>query len=280
MRTDHIFYKLFQAFPETLFELIGIEQTPLPGSYAFDAVEVKETALRIDGVFVPAVSGQPHYFAEVQFQKDTDIYWRLFTELLLYLRGSAPQGDWRAVLIFAGRNLDVDVPTALLDLAGGPRFERVYLDELAVAEDGPLGLSLVGLVVEDVRTFPGRARQLLERTREQLPPGEARRRALEFIETIIVYKLRYGPEEIRAMFTLDELEQTPYVQGIKAEAGHEARLSLVLRQLHRRVGALEPGVVERIGGLADGQIDALAEALLEFRCAADLQSWLDSRVPD
>ncbi|UFP96866.1 DUF2887 domain-containing protein [Gloeobacter morelensis MG652769] len=34
-------------------------------------MEVKETALRIDGVFVPTLPGQPHYFAEVQFQKDS-----------------------------------------------------------------------------------------------------------------------------------------------------------------------------------------------------------------
>ncbi|BAC88299.1 gsr0358 [Gloeobacter violaceus PCC 7421] len=38
-------------------------------------------------------------------------------------------------------------------------------------------------------------------------------------------------------------------------------------------------MVERIGGLADGQIDALAEVLLDFGSAADLQHWLDSRVP-
>ncbi|UFP94765.1 DUF2887 domain-containing protein [Gloeobacter morelensis] len=282
MRTDHLFYKLFQAFPETLFQLIGL-QPPAPGSYSFDAVEVKQTALRIDGVFVPSVPREPYYFVEVQFQKDKDIYWRLCTELLLYMRGSAPEGDWRAVLIFAGRHLDVEVPATLSGWAADVRFGRVYLDELVVEEDSPLGLSLVRLVVEQERTFPARARRLLERTRERLPAGEARQRALELIETIIVYKLRYGPEALRAMFTLDELENTPYVQGLKAqarrEAGREARLSLVLRQLDRRVGVLEPGMIERIGRLPDERLDALAEALLDFGSAADLQSWLDSQMP-
>lgn len=146
-----------------------------------------------------------------------------------------------------------------------------------------MGLSLVGLVVEEERTLPGRAGRLLERACRQLPAGETRRQVLELIETIIVYKLRYGPEELRAMFTLDELENTPYVQGLKAEARHKAErekaLSLILRQLARQVGALAPEVSEHIDKLSDSQLDALAEALLGFGSAADLQSWLDRQLP-
>lgn len=138
MRTDHIFYKLLRAFPETLFVLAGT-LPPAAGEYRFDSVEVKETALRIDGVLVPSSTNQPYYFAEVQFQADKDIYWRLFTELLMYMRQSAPEGDWRAVLIFPNRTLDVEAPMALSTLAMDERLVRVYLDEIAVEEDGPRG---------------------------------------------------------------------------------------------------------------------------------------------
>lgn len=271
VRTDHIFYKLFQAFPDTLFELLGVEQVSRPGSYSFDSVEVKETALRIDGVFVPTLPGQPHYFAEVQFQKDRDIYWRLFTEVLLYLRESAPQGDWRAVLIFPGPAQDTEVPAALSSLAADERFVRVYLDEVAFEEDSPLGVSLVGLVVEEIGTFPGRATRLIKRTREQLPAGEVRRRALEFIETIIVYKLQYGPEEVRAMFTMDELEQTPYVQGLMAEARREAKRETLLQLLHQKFGSLDSELVQRITAVQDEhQLSQLAITVLN---APDLESF-------
>jgi predicted transposase/invertase (TIGR01784 family) len=287
MRTDHLFYKLFTTFPDTLFALAGAP-TPAPGSYRFDSVEVKETALRIDGVFVPTLPAQPHYFIEVQFQRDEEIYWRLFTEVLLYLRESAPQGDWRVVLVFARRSLDVPLPAALRSLGADARVQRVYLEELSLPEDAPLGLSLARLVVEDEETFPQQARRLIERTREQMPEGEGRRRALEFIEIMIVYKLQYSPEEIRAMFTMDELEQTPYMQGRKAEIRREAEreaerrkaLSLVLRLLTRQVGALEAEVVERISQIPDARLDELAEALLDFEAAADLQQWLDSQAKD
>jgi predicted transposase YdaD len=207
------------------------------------------------------------------------------TLVLLYLRESAPQGDWRVVLVFARRSLDVPLPTALRSLGADERLQRVYLEELRLEEDAALGLSLARLVVEEEQSFVEQARRLVERTREQLPQGEERRRALELIETTIVYKLQYSREEIRAMFTMDELEQTRYIQDLKAEvrreaereAGLAARLSLVLRQLTKQVGALEPEVSERISSLTDARLDALAEALLDFDCAVDLYNWLDSR---
>lgn len=73
MKTDKIFYTLFQTFPQVLFELT--EQNPaLAQDYQFTSVEVKELAFRIDGLFLPKSESSelPIYFIEVQFQKDPD----------------------------------------------------------------------------------------------------------------------------------------------------------------------------------------------------------------
>ncbi len=77
MRTDTIFYELFQTCPGLLFELIG-KRSSLAQSYQFSSVEVKELARTMDGVFLPtnATSNQPIYFLEVQFQEDDNFYWR------------------------------------------------------------------------------------------------------------------------------------------------------------------------------------------------------------
>lgn len=48
MRTDSIFYKIFETLPDTLFALIG-ESTDLAKDYEFKSIEVKELAFRIDG---------------------------------------------------------------------------------------------------------------------------------------------------------------------------------------------------------------------------------------
>ncbi len=71
MRRDSIYYKIFQRFPELLFELVDKppEQTQ---NYRFESIEVKETAFRIDGVFLPPEGTTPRiiFFAEVQFHSN------------------------------------------------------------------------------------------------------------------------------------------------------------------------------------------------------------------
>jgi predicted transposase YdaD len=51
MKTDSIFYRLFQTFPGTFFELIN-RQPSEASAYEFASVELKQTAFRIDGVFL------------------------------------------------------------------------------------------------------------------------------------------------------------------------------------------------------------------------------------
>jgi Protein of unknown function (DUF2887) len=86
VKTDSIFYRLFQEFPSIFFELI--ERPPETANlYQFSSVEVKQTAFRIDGVFLPIQNeDNPIYFVEVQFQPDLDIYSRIISEVFLYLR--------------------------------------------------------------------------------------------------------------------------------------------------------------------------------------------------
>ena len=86
MRRDSIFYKLFKQFPGLLFELVDSPPTAAE-QYQFESVEVKETAFRMDGVFLPPdnAAEQIVFFAEVQFQKDEDLYFRFFSELSLFL---------------------------------------------------------------------------------------------------------------------------------------------------------------------------------------------------
>ena len=84
MKTDSIFYRLFQAFPGTFFELIN-RQASEANAYEFASVELKQTAFRIDGIFlpVPNLHERPIYFLEVQFQKDPEFYSRFFCEIFL-----------------------------------------------------------------------------------------------------------------------------------------------------------------------------------------------------
>jgi predicted transposase YdaD len=61
MKTDTLFYQLFQTFPTLLFELIeaSIESVE---SDQFSSVEVKQLGFHIDGVFLPTTADIPIYF--------------------------------------------------------------------------------------------------------------------------------------------------------------------------------------------------------------------------
>jgi hypothetical protein len=58
--------------------------------------------------------------------------------------------------------------------------------------------------------------------------------------------------------------------------GLHREIELVLRQLHRRLGTVSPRQQQAIRKLPLARIEALGEALLDFRTATDLRDWLKS----
>jgi predicted transposase/invertase (TIGR01784 family) len=87
MKTDNLFYRLFQTLPVLFFDLAGRPELAAV-DYQFRSEEVKQTAFRLDGIFFPPAhrSELPIFFIEVQFQPDPQIYTRLFAEVFLYLK--------------------------------------------------------------------------------------------------------------------------------------------------------------------------------------------------
>ena len=91
MKTDTIFYSLFQLFPELLFDLLGEDSTQA-SKYEFSSREIKELTCRFDGIMIPDSSEFTDllYFVEVQFQANEDFYWGLFNEIFAYAGQSSP----------------------------------------------------------------------------------------------------------------------------------------------------------------------------------------------
>jgi predicted transposase/invertase (TIGR01784 family) len=84
LKTDSIFYRIFQTEPGILFELLE-QPADLAVGYEFRSVEIKQLAFRIDGVLLPTADAvdQTVWFIEVQFQKDPHFYHRFFAEIAL-----------------------------------------------------------------------------------------------------------------------------------------------------------------------------------------------------
>ncbi|OUL34948.1 flagellar assembly protein H [Nostoc sp. T09] len=223
MKTDSIFYRLFQELPSIFFELIG-NPPETANIYQFASLEIKQTAFRIDGVFLPTPDKEiPIYFVEVQFQPDADIYLRLISEISLYLRQNKPKNPWRGVVLYPSRDIDIGDKEHFLELFDSQRISIIYLDELGETTSLPLGIATIKLVIEESDTAINTAKELINRTQQadnlQLP----QKQLLELIETILVYKFpNMSREEIEAMFGLSDLKQTRVYQEGRLEAKLEA----------------------------------------------------------
>jgi predicted transposase/invertase (TIGR01784 family) len=250
VKTDSIFYRLFQTFPRIFFELIGQPNIDV-STYQFASVELKQTAFRVDGVFVPIAesSNQPVYFVEVQFQLDTTFYRRFICEIGLYLRQNTAVKFWRGVVVYPTRNVETSDTEPYQEMLSSGRVQRIYLDELPDAPDNSLGVRIVQLIIQQEETAINRARELITQAR-QAPTDEAtRREILELIETVLLYKFtRLSREEIRAMFALTESEfkQSRIYQSIKQEGIEEGKLE----------GKLE--------GIEEGKLKGKLEAVPQF----------------
>ena len=241
MKTDTLFYRLFQLSPSLLFELIG-----QPGSeaidYEFRSIEIKQPAFRIDGVLLPTGESaeRPVYFSEVQFQKDQQLYHRFFAELFLYLAQNPTTYDWQGILIYPDRSLEPDQTRLHQLLLDSPKVRRVYLNELGEMSNLPLSLGIVKLIIEPERTAVAQAKQLIQRARQEEVMGMSRQAIVELVETIIVYKLStVSREEIERMLGLSDLKQSKVYQEALQEGRQEGQREVIESVLRARFGELD-----------------------------------------
>ncbi|NES23762.1 MAG: Rpn family recombination-promoting nuclease/putative transposase, partial [Symploca sp. SIO3E6] len=195
MRRDSIFYRLFQQSPTLIFELL--ETSPANATnYRFDSVAVKEPKFEIDGVFLPPDTEDAGvvYFCEVQFQKDEQLYERLFGESFLYFyRNRNRYSNWFVVVIYPTRSIEQSDIEPYRTLLNSPQVKRVYLDELGDIQQLPLGLALMVLTTVEEEQAPEEAQYLVNRTQEEVTEPAVNSAIIEMIKTIRRHRVR-GPE--------------------------------------------------------------------------------------
>jgi predicted transposase/invertase (TIGR01784 family) len=250
VKTDTIFYRLFQSFPSIFFELIN-QPPETADTYQFSSVEVKQLAFRIDGVFLPKSNpSSPIYFVEVQFQPDKKFYSRLFTEIFLYLDRSELTNNWRGAVVYPSRSIDVGETERYIELLTSGRVSRIYLDELDSAAEQSIGIGTVKLVIEPQSGAATKARELINLAKQQIADEITQREFLELIETIIVYKFPLkSREEIEQMLGLSELKQTKVYQEGKQEGKAEGKLEGKLEAIPfmLSLGATVEQIAEALG---------------------------------
>lgn len=248
MKTDSLFYELFRRWPALALDLAGLD--PAAAShYVFRAEEIKQTAFRLDGLLAPPEgSDEPWVFVEVQFQVDEHFYRRLFAEIFLYLRHAPKARPWRALIIYPEVSVE-RIPTGYTSLLSLPEIQRIDLNALRGQDRQTPGWELLRLIVDENEAALQRAQRLLGSS----PHGPERLDLLNFIETILIYKLpQCSREEIQAMLGLTDvdLKQTRFYQEVMAEGIQEGRQegesNLLLRQITIKFGPLDSSIRHRI----------------------------------
>ena len=267
MKRDSIYYQIFKRFPGLIFELVD-SRPQNTQKYRFESVEVKETAFRIDGVFLPPEDAKPRiiFFAEVQFQKDEALYHRFFTESMMYLnRNQSQYDDWYCVVIFPSRSLEPSDTRTHRIFLNSDQVQRIYLDELGIPNTLPIGINLIQLTIASDETLAEQAKQLIQRVKLEETSTLAKNEIIDIITTIAVYKFSsLSREEVEAMLGIS-LEETRIYQEAKAEGREEGREEREAEMLKVTVPLLlKTGMsVEQIAQQLNVDVEAVRQAAQE-----------------
>jgi predicted transposase/invertase (TIGR01784 family) len=100
----------------------------------------------------------------------------------------------------------------------------IYLDEIEETTSLPIGIATIKLIITNEEKAITQARELINRTKQEVKSQTQQQQILDIIETILIYKLpRMNREEIESMFGLSDLKQTRFYQEAREE-GLEAGL--------------------------------------------------------
>ncbi len=245
MKTDKLIYLLLQLLPQGFFKLMGRKSSGAL-RYQFKSVELKETAFRIDGVFLPNSPDDVTYFVEAQFQADEHFYARLFAEIFLYLK-QYPTAKWTAVVIYPSRSAEQKAIEPYSDLLALKRVKRIYLDELPQSKLKFKAVALYELLIAREEEAGERARRIAE---------NASVVELDLIEQILSYKFKdLTREEIRKMLKIQEelgLKETAFYREAfeegkqEGEARGERNGRLATVPLLRELGLSDEVISEKL----------------------------------
>jgi predicted transposase/invertase (TIGR01784 family) len=227
MITDPIFYRLFATSPETFFLVLGMSADSareMAARYQYEALEFKETAHRVDGVFRPKEAELPLYFLEVQFYRLPSVFADVLVKAYTYLKQHDPGQAFCGVVLFASRSLEPEELVPYRPLLDAGLIRCYYLDEMPEVAEAPLGLSILYLIRQTESQASATARALVARSTREIDDAALRAELVELIETVILYKLpRLSREEIQAMLQVNDIRQTRVYQEAKEEGRNEER---------------------------------------------------------
>lgn len=224
MKRDSLFFELFRDLPRGFFEVIGRGDID-PRQYELKAIEFKETAVRLDGVFQP-ISREtgPAYIWEAQWYSSDKVYANLMSKIGRFLEHGDPSQMWVAVVIYPTRSLEQKNLEPYECLLKSDQLVRVYLDELPPAPSDGIELGILKMIAARPEQALREARNLVPRVRSSRMSVEFRKRVVQFIQTVILYQFpKLSREEIEKMLQVTDVRETRVFQEALEEGREVGR---------------------------------------------------------
>ena len=288
--SDKLFYWVFQSHPDWILELqpdlvaaagLAGDAAGATGSaagYRFSAPVLKEREYRLDGLFLPPpqLPELPAVILEAQMAADPGFLRRLYAESGRWLQQASTIDHWRVVVICPNRSLNFGRPQAVAEFVR-ERVHWIELEPAATDSTAPPLLRALALLVQPEEQVPASSTAL----RQQVAGTDQAGALADVIAAIVITRFNgRSLKELCAMggITLEDFSQSVAYREIfgqgRQEGRQEGELEMALRLLRRRCGAISAEQEDRIRALSLERLEALAEALLDFKSPADLVAWL------
>lgn len=245
-------------------------------------IEILKTELSLDPIYADSVTflNVANFILHLEFQTKPQSFPPMPLRMLDYwvrLKRQYDCGVIQIVIFLQQTSNEIAYTEVFQEETTTHRYRVIRMWE----QDSTLFLDNPGLLPLAPLTKSDSPQGLLARVAERIGTIEDNFERAELTScTQLLAGLRFDKDFVYQFLGEELMRESSVYQDIWQRAGKQKEEGLILRQLNRRLGQLEPSLLEQIKELSIEELDALGEALLDFSSIPDLSNWLSRTVAE